>query len=341
MSELGFPVLGALLVFLVALPCCALLAKAGLMLLERNPAGGLLHGFNLRYLLLTGSGLLPVAWLVSAGLHQAEDGAIAVVCLFSHATDICVEPAAFAAVLMCAALACWMLDLSGRARVEVADTPRTRALLERLHAIVVGRPSLSSLVGRLRVTDTQNFALGTQGVFRPVVHVGLAYADGLSDDALAGALAHEREHVRAMDPLRYLVLELALSINPFGRKLLEPHAVRWIAAREAHCDREAVISGCLPLSLAEAIVRAARPNPSHVVPLGTSDVTLLQFRVGLLVAFSEQRPSRCCRQGNSVLSIATALLILTLFLPHEMGTAALDVLHAGVEHAVIFAGANP
>lgn len=32
---------------------------------------------------------------------------------------------------------------------------------------------------------------------------------------LASALGHETEHVRALDPLRYLILQLALAVNPF------------------------------------------------------------------------------------------------------------------------------
>lgn len=337
MNEIGFPLLGGALVMLVVLPLCALLAKAGLVMLERDGAGGPLHGFNLRYLLLTGSGVLPMAWLISAGLHQAEQGSVAIACLFSHATDICFEPAGFAAVLTGGALVCWAWTLYGRTGVRSTRTPQARALLLRLEGLVASHRSLAAIDGRIRVTDAPGFALGTQGMARPLVYVGLTYAESLSDDALIAALAHEGEHVRSYDPLRYLVLELALSMNPLGRGLLQPHASRWLVAREAHCDREAVIAGSLPLALAEAIVRAAKPNPDQRVALGARDIAMLEFRVGLLVAFSEQRPRRCCHRGNSAFPIATLLLLLALFLPHETGTAALDALHTGTEHAVIFA----
>ena len=337
MNEVGFPLLGAAFVVLVVLPLCALAAKLGLMLLERDEAGGPLHGFNLRYLLLTGSGALPMAWLISAGLHQAEQGAVAIACLFDHATDICLEPAAFAAVLSVGAIGCWAHTLAGRTTASVSKTPRARALLRRLETIIASHPSLSSLVGRLRVTETPDFALGTQGMTHPMIFVGVSYAEALSEDALAGALGHESEHVRAFDPLRYLVLELALAMNPFGRKLLAPHAYRWLAAREAHCDREAVLRGSLPLALAEAIVQAAKPSPNQAVALGARDTTLLRFRVGLLFAFSEQRPHRCCHRGFSAFPIAMLLLLVTLFLPHETGTEALDALHTSAEHALVYA----
>ena len=55
------------------------------------------------------------------------------------------------------------------------------------------------------------------------------------------------------------MLEVALAINPFGRRLLETQARRWYAARELHCDRDAVLLGCPPMPLAQAILQAARP----------------------------------------------------------------------------------
>jgi hypothetical protein len=278
-----------------------------------------------------------MVWLISAGLHQAERGVVAIACQFTHATDICLEPAAFAGLLSVLALGCWARTLSERAAARVSNAPRARALLERLEALVADHPSLSSLAGRLRATETPGYALGTQGMTRPLVFVGVAYAEALSDDVLIAGLAHEGEHVRTLDPLRYVVLELALSMNPLGRKLLDPHAFRWRAAREAHCDREAVLGGSLPLALAEAIVRAAKPAPCQAVALGAGDMTLLRFRVGMLFAFSEQLPSRCCRRGVSAFPIAIVLLLVALFLPHGTGTAALDALHTSVEHAFIFA----
>jgi hypothetical protein len=139
-----------------------------------------------------------------------------------------------------------------------------------------------------------------------------------------------------LDPLRYLVLKLALAVNPVGRFLLEPHARRWYAAREAHCDREAVIQGFPPLSLADAIVRAARPGTFEVVPLGAPDMSVLRLRVGMLLAFAEERPVRCCHPGMSALPAALALLLLALLLPHQTGTGALDALHRGAERALTY-----
>ena len=100
MIEATFPLLGTAFVVLIVLPAFALLAKAGLVLLERDEVGGPLHGLNLRYVLLTGSSVLPIAWLLSAGLHQAETAKSALACLFDHDTaELCFEPGFFALML--------------------------------------------------------------------------------------------------------------------------------------------------------------------------------------------------------------------------------------------------
>src|SRR5690348_15888081 len=124
MSEAAFTLLGATFVVLVVLPVLALLVKWALVLLEREDVGGPLHGLNLRYLLLAGSSILPLAWLLSAGLHQAESGEMVLACLFDHETAArCFEPVFFALTL-----GAWMLVSSvvamrslGRARVSTSE----------------------------------------------------------------------------------------------------------------------------------------------------------------------------------------------------------------------------
>lgn len=334
MSEAIFPIFGAAFVVLVVLPVFALVAKSGLSILERDQVGGPLHGLTLRYVLLTGSSVLPLAWFLSAGLHQAETGKSALACLLDHdATALCFESGFFALTL-----ALVLFRASRRARGEFGGTractsEAARAISQRIERLLDAHPALWILRGRIGVTTERNFALGTHGFFRPRVLVGTAFAARLSDEMLASALGHEAEHVRSFDPLRYFVLRLALAVNPLGRLLLEPHAARWKAAREAHCDREAVIHGAKPLPLADAIVRAARPSAEQAVALGASDTAILKFRVGLLLAFAEQKPVRCCHEGPPAFPVTVALLLITLFLPHQTGTAALDALHTGAEHA--------
>lgn len=333
MSEAAFPLLGAAFVVLVVLPGCAALAKAALVLVER--AGGPLQGLHARYLLLTGSTFLPLAWFLSAGLHQLESGGSALACLLDHgAPAFCLEPGLFALVLGLVALARCAPVLRGSAPLSEARGPAARALGARVEAVLGRHAELQALSGRVAATEVRGFALGTQGWLRPRVFVGVGFAARLTDEMLASAFGHELEHARRLDPLRFRALSLALAMNPLGRRLLEPHAARWRSAREAHCDREAVLRGSQPLPLADAIVRAARPSEPEVVGLGARDTSVLELRIGMLLAFAERAPRPCRRDEPSGFPLAVALLLLALLLPHQAGTGALDALHTGAEQAL-------
>ena len=335
MSEAIFPLLGTAMVVLLVLPCCALLVKGCLMLAERA-AVGMLHKLTLRYLLLTGSSIIPLAWLVSAGLHQAESGRSALACLLDHdATEACLESGYFALALGVAILASSLRALR-HTKVPMETPDPEHEVHRRIDRLINDHPTLASLKHRIAISYEPGFALGTTGLLRPRVVVGAHFSQLLSDEMLESALAHELEHVRARDPLRYWVLQFALAINPLGRRFLEPHSARWLAAREAHCDREAVIHGAAPLSLANAIVRAARPGAHVAVALGARDTTALKFRVEMLLAFAERSPTPCCARVSSTFSVALVLLLLTLILPHQTTTGPLDALHTGAEHALTY-----
>lgn len=335
MNEIVFPLVGTAFVMLAVLPLSALVAKGLLVALERDALSGPFHGLGLRYLVLTGSTLLPLAWFLSAGLHQAESGKSVLACLFDHeTTSRCFEPGLFVLAILTSVLA-----LGFRRLREFREARRTHAasdpaLQRRLDDILSSHPRLQSLRGRLRVTNEPQFAIATAGLLRPHVFVGADFAAQVSDDVLASALAHELEHVRSLDPLRYLVLEIAIAINPAGNALLGNHLARWYGAREAHCDRTAVAAGCAALPLAEAIVQAARPCSVARVGLGAHDANMLKLRVSMLLAFSERCPSLCCRHEITAVPVALLLLVLVSLLPHQTSTAALDVLHSGSEQAL-------
>jgi Zn-dependent protease with chaperone function len=332
MNEAIFPLLGTAFVVLIVLPLFAVLAKLGLIRCERRGGDGPLHGLNLRYLLLVGASILPLAWFLSAGLHQVEAGTSALSCLFDHDKAVlCFESGFFALALSgFIAFRGYRLFQEARRVPEVIIAPSIEG---RIASLIDGNDTLRILEGRVRVTANTNVAIGTFGVFRPFVVIGKTFSENLTDEMLVGALAHEREHVRAYDPLRYLLLDVALAINPASAFMLKSHVARWHAAREAHCDREAVVSGAEPLSLADAIVRAARPQ-KLAVALGAKNTSVLRLRVGMLVAFSERKPTHCCREGRVVFPIAIGLLLIALMLPHRAGTAALDAIHTGAERAL-------
>jgi hypothetical protein len=329
--------LGAAFVVLIVLPLISLFAKAGLVLLERDEVGGPLHGLNLRYVLLTASSVLPLAWFFSAGLHQVETGQSALACLLDHdEAALCFEPGFFAMMLAIGVTVAWWRAVRGGGYVRASTSEAACRLATRIDHIIEKHGALSGLRGRIVITEDAGFALGTHGLIHPRVLVSTAFAAELTDSMLASALGHENEHVRSFDPLRYLLLELALSINPLGRFLLAPHVARWKAAREAHCDREAVLHGAAPLPLADAIVRAARTTTREAVALGVGDTAVLKLRIGMLLAFAEHAPHRCCNEGRSAIAVALVLLFIALILPHQTGTFALDALHTGTEHALTY-----
>lgn len=337
MSEAVFPIFGTAFVFLVLLPVCAVLSKGLWILLDQAPWLGPLAGPNVRYLLLTGSSSLPLAWLLSAGLHQAESGRSLLSCLFDHdVAALCFEPALFAVGLVSVSL--WQVHRELRSfgtplRSLRASVP---GLSDRLLSIADRQPQLQTLVSRVRFSDDPGFAIATVGWLRPRVVIGAGFAEQLTDPMLAAALAHEAAHVRARDPLRLVVLRLCLAVNPVARPLLERLASQWAAVRETHCDRDAVLQGAKPLCLAEAIVRAARPGRYEGVGLGPADTLILGLRVQLLLALAEQGPTRSRHRLYGLFSLPTALalVIFTFLLPHQTGTAALDLLHTGVEHSL-------
>ncbi|MCK6552676.1 hypothetical protein L6R52_43035 [Myxococcota bacterium] len=332
MIEASFPILGAAFVVLVVLPGFALVAKLVLAAIERT--AGVLQGLGVRYVVLVSASAVPLAWCLSAGLAQVLGGDSTTSCVFEHdVAPLCLEPGFFSLVL-----AAWCIGATVLGAGAEAFAPRrstsdaARDVERRLARLIEAHPRLAALRGRTLVTDAPHVALETRGLRSPRVVLGAAFVRGLSEAQLAGALTHELEHVMARDPLRYGTIAAALAVNPIGRFLLEPHARRWVAAREARCDRDAVVRGAAPLDLAETVVRAARPERCAVA-LGAHDTASLSLRVNLLVAFAERAP-RADAPARSPLPWATLLLVITLVLPHTTSTHALDVLHFTAERAL-------
>lgn len=334
MNEAIFPLLGTAMVVLLVLPACALLIKGCLVLAERTASSPRQDHLTLRYLLLIGSSLVPLCWFISAGLHQAESGRSALACILDHdAAATCLESGYFALALGLVVFASSLRALRCPT-FRVAALDAHQGLRQRIVCLMVESPGLETLEHRVDLCEDLDFALGTRGLLQPRVIVGTHFAQLLSDEMLKSALAHELAHARALDPLRYWLLHVALAINPLGRRLLQPHAARWLAAREAHCDREAVLQGAAPLSLADAIVAAARPG-AHVSPaLGTGDTRSLKYRVELLLALAERSPTPCGARIPGTFPVALTLLLLALVLPHQTTTGPLDALHESAERGL-------
>jgi len=342
-NELVFPVIGSLAVVVLLLPAAAIFAKAVLWMLRHVSTAGVLHGLGTRALVLVASSAVPLVWLISAGVHQAETGRSALACVFPHpGADECAESALFALILVTfvaitvvpMVLREWLAVRRARQRIDLRLTARLEVLIDRT-------PALLALKRRTIGITGSGTAIATHGLLRPVVIVDAGLAVSLDDIALTAALCHELEHVAGRDPFRYFLVSLALALNPFGKWLLASELGRWIVSREVHCDRAAVLAGADPAALAHALVVAARPGPTLSANLGPSETASLKLRVDLLLAYAERPPKLCCGKNGSRLGMVVVLAVTAAILPHHFGTHALDVLHSGAEHAVVHITGGP
>jgi len=337
MSELAFTALAVLVLFAVVVPALTLMCKAALVLRRRFDSDVQAFGSMSSYLLIVGPVLAPAVWFVSAALHESEPGDLTDV---SHlAGQACYNALAFAA-FVALLLTLVFARRHWQQRSEAArgcDGPSCRRRARRLDTICTRHPLLARLRRRIVVVDRADEALRVVGVFRPVIAIRADLIGQLDDHALTGALLHEAEHLRTYDPLRYLLGSVCLSLNPLAR-LLSAELRRWTLAREVACDRAAVLSGAEPLSLAQAIVVAARPNRSTrsrsaaapSASLAGDEVRFVRLRVGLLLAYASAGHLWTRRQAP-LLGSAAALLAATVLLPHVVDAWPLNGLHPGIE----------
>lgn len=334
MSEIIFPVLGPLVVLLVALPVAASLAKLVLATQGRATSSILHEPLGLRYSVLVGSSLVPLVWFGSAALHQAETSRRTAVCGSDHAPeDACFEAGFFALALTLVVLSSLFPPLwRARHRPPAARDAAASAQAARIDAIVARAPALRGLSNRIEVWTHAPAAIATEGLVTPRVVIRTCFAATLDDEALTAALHHEVAHVRGFDPFRYALADWALSIQPFGRRLLGGELARWIVAREACCDRDAVLSGANPCALAHALVVAARDGMvARPVALGATATDVLRLRVELLLAYAEHMPAQ---HRPPLLAPTMMLLGIAMATPHVAGTHALDVVHIVAERTV-------
>ena len=112
-----------------------------------------------------------------------------------------------------------------------------------------------------------------------------------------------------------------------------PQTAEPVGANETPLASESIVEATPGVQYAPRLGRLLMVPPLEPME-PRRDSRMLEFRVGMLLAFAEQRPSRCCRREPSALLPALVLLCLALLSPHHASTAALDVLHTGAEHAV-------
>lgn len=258
------------------------------LLLRRWPVG------DMGWLLLVTPVLLPVLWLLGGASHLAEPGRV-----HQHLLGgVCSAPLLYLGLVLAP------LVVVGAALWLRPSPQRSWAPLPRVARELCG--------GRVRLVRGDD--LCTRGLLRPRVELGEDLAARLQPAALESALRHELQHVRRHDPLRSLLLEVCLRLNP-AAPLLAVAAQRWRDDREEACDREAVASGAGPLDLAEALVQAARPQQRLVPHLGSCELRSLRRRVHLLLGYAESRPRQAWRLGMPLTLLTMAVAPIA---PHAL-----------------------
>lgn len=331
MNELLFPTFGTAVVVLLVLPLCAALSKATLVVLDRLAGTRLLRWGTIRYLLVVLPSLVPFAWTISAGLHQAESGRSVIGCIFLHDfEELCLEPLLFAALLSLVALACagpWVVRCWRLSNIQgIASSSEAARVAE----LIARTPQLAGLRGRFIVADGGVGGSAALGLWRPIVAMDADFVNRCDDETLIGAMAHELEHLRGGDTFRYWLLALALKLNPVGSWMLKRDAAAWVFRREVQCDRAAVLAGAEPFAVATALLRAASPRDAALAHIGSARAKI-RLRVELLLAYAEKRPATDARLGASVIALVALVAGAASIVPHVGGTNPLDVMHTTVE----------
>lgn len=337
MSELFLSGLGVLLLYAAIMPSIALVGKLCLVMHRRRMTEPSDFGSAQMYLLLISLVLGPALWFASAVGHMSESSPSSIVCKLGHVDQDLGRLALILVVLVSGLVGGLVFrrmdqqDVVGLTRV----LPHWDSSVVRMRLICSHSTALSVLTDRIDVVAGAKTPICTRGYVKPRVVVSAQWMALLDDAALAGALLHEAEHLKARDPLRYLVASLCLGFNP-AAFLLRPELARWRQARELFCDRMAVKAGANPIALAEALLAAARPpgESSHrfAAHLGSGTMSWLQYRIHLLVGYASIPPQG---QPSNLAPMATVVAAAFLIImPHIVDAWPLVGLHHGLEASV-------
>ena len=341
MNELFFPVIGDMLVFFVVVPLLTLAARSVVALLPVSGSRVAAQESPWRFLLVVGPTLGPLVWLISASIHQSEEGAPLAACVVDHlGGELCRDVVIFGLILF-SILGYGVVRRARRDRRATRDPVMVAAdwtaATARVRDICQQNLTLAGFAARIRVVEQGLAPACTRGLFHPRVELDAALVMRLDDDELEATLLHEVEHAHARDPLRFFVAHVALTINPLGR-ILSSELARYHFAREALCDKRAVQRGADPLALARSIVSVAAPTgaPASVPALGGHGIGGIRLRVQLLFGYAARWPGPA--QRRTPIGVVTTLITLVAVAPHLMGAGPLDVFHHSIERAALFFG---
>lgn len=274
------------------------------------------------YIALVVPGLLPVVWLVSGLLHLEESGALMEACCSVLAlSEASWQQWVFGAgALALAAIQGFSLWKRWRPTHRTHQATSLEEASERVGRVCETHPELRSFAERVRVVDCGAHVCATVGLFNQRIEIAASLVERLDDPALEAALLHEVAHFSLHDPARGFLLLLSQIINPFSWALSK-EASAWRFAREIVCDGHAVEYGARPVSVADAIVTAAKAASGTArgacAHLCGTQMDALSARVNLLLA--ETKPEHHCTSSVKVPAIGSVVLALGLVLPHLLG----------------------
>jgi Zn-dependent protease with chaperone function len=201
----------------------------------------------------------------------------------------------------------------------------SRALARRVGGMVLPLPGelarvaqCARLAGRVRLLDSAERFSFVYGALTPRVAVSRGLYDSASPEELDAVLAHERYHVRNLDPLKVL-LARALPTTFFYLPALRRLHTRYVASRELAADRRA-LDACGRRPLAGALYKVLRgpswPELSSAAAIGGSD--LLDARVEQLETGAEPSVGGLTPRALA-LSVLGALGLTSLFVVSVAG----------------------
>jgi Zn-dependent protease with chaperone function len=200
-----------------------------------------------------------------------------------------------AGTLAGAAVASLLVVAAARASAVVREQVRAaRRLATRVEACGGPLPSRlrqaageMGLGGRVELIESRAPFSFVYGLLEPRVAISRGFLAALDEDELRAVLAHERYHVRKLDPLRAVAcatLVRAFFLLPFCAALRD----RYLEGRELAADRAARgVGGTRPLggALLKAVEGPIWREPSVSAPLGGDDllaVRIEQLETGLV-----------------------------------------------------------
>jgi Zn-dependent protease with chaperone function len=174
------------------------------------------------------------------------------------------------------------------------------------------------LSGRVRLVDSPERFSFAYGALTPRVALSRGLYESASSEELDAVLAHERYHVRNLDPLKVLLARTLPATFFYLPALRRLHA-RYVVGRELAADRRALDS-CGRRPLAGALYKVLRgpawPELSSAAAIGGSE--LLDARVAQLETGAEPPVSGLTPRAVA-LSVLGALGLTTLFVVSVAG----------------------